>query len=184
MAGSLTDPDNTCIYRQLLPIQELGSNPYLHTITPTIFQRGTAMPDHLRLSFVCMTLSHRMNQAHDDSQNRSLARGFYHYRGLVLRSLTEELKLERRLRDDIAVAGIMVLLLLDVSLLHPIQKYQSTELRIDFMQVQQGPQVHQGNSLNWRFHLEAVYRLVILRGGVRNLVGTEGMEPLLLALTL
>lgn len=183
MAGSLTDPDNTCIYRQLLPIQELGSNPYLHTITPTIFQRGTAMPDHLRLSFVCMTLSHRINQAHDDSQNRSLARSFYHYRGLVLRSLTEELKLERRLGDDVAVAAIMVLLLLDVSLQYPIGDH-TTELRTAFMQVQQGSQVHQGTSLNWRFHLEAVYRLVILRGGIRTLVGAEGMEPLLLALTL
>jgi hypothetical protein len=96
-------------------MQELGSNPYLRIITPAVFQHGTAMPEYLRFSFVCMTLSHQMNRASDDTQSRSLTRNFYHYRGLVLRSLAQDLGLEGRLKDDVAIAGIMSLLLLDVS---------------------------------------------------------------------
>lgn len=62
-----------------------------------------------------MTLSHRINQANGDSQNQSLTKNFYYYRGLVLRSLAKDLDQDRRLRDNVAIAGIMALLLLDVS---------------------------------------------------------------------
>jgi hypothetical protein len=41
-------------------------------------------------------------------------------------------------------------------------------------------QVHQGTSLNWRCHLDAIYRLVKLRGGFYAVVESTSMEPLLL----
>ncbi|KEF54478.1 uncharacterized protein A1O9_09645 [Exophiala aquamarina CBS 119918] len=85
----------------------------MHFITPSVFQYAAALPDHVRLSFVCMTLSHRINQASNNFQSRSLTRRFYHCRGLVIRSLNEDLTLDHRLKGDAIIAGIVGLLLLD-----------------------------------------------------------------------
>lgn len=99
----------------MLPMQELGPNPYLHFVTPSLFQCAAVLPNHVRLSFVCMTLSHRINQACGDFQSRTLMRKFYHFRGLVIHSLNEHLALDNQLKGNAVIAGIVALLLLDVS---------------------------------------------------------------------
>ncbi|KAI0456998.1 putative C6 finger domain protein [Xylaria acuta] len=142
---------NTCIYQDLIYIRELGPNPHIYPISPTHLQ--SIIPDYLRLSFVCMTLSHRINRARHNPQSRDLIESFYRYRGLAIRSLSEEIEVEDRRTGDVVIAGIVTLLLLDVQ---------------------------QGAPPSWRCHLEGVQKLIALRGGVRALVPSKHLESLLL----
>lgn len=61
-----------------------------------------------------------MNQIRDnagpfDGQSNSLAKTFFRYRGLVIRSLSDEVNMEHKCASDFVVAGILMLLLVDVS---------------------------------------------------------------------
>lgn len=107
--------DNTCIYQDLAPLQELGPNPTIYPILPTHFQGGTLFPDHVRLGLVCMTLSHRINRTRDAGQSNALTETFYRYRGLAIQSLRDDIDVEHKRTSDIVLAGVMTLLLLDVS---------------------------------------------------------------------
>lgn len=111
----LTWTDNTCIYPDFVPIRELGPYPYIYLISPKHLQTGTTLPDYLRLGLVCMTLSHRINRTRNDPQCNVLAETFYWYRGLVIRSLNEDISVEHKCTGDIVIAGIITLLLADVS---------------------------------------------------------------------
>lgn len=166
--------DNTCIYPDLIPIHELGPNRYVYLISPTHIQKGTAFPDYLRLSIICMTLSHRINRTRNDIQSNALAETFFRYRGLVIRSLNDDINLEHRRTADVIIAGIITLLLADVSQssLEPSGSSESCH------KVQQGPSPH------WRCHLEGVQKLIALRGGMRSLAGSTSLEPLLLSFVL
>ena len=64
-----------------------------------------------------MALSHRMNRTHGDpfADHRALAERFYVCRGKALRSLRECLNMETHHTDDMIIAGIVTLLLADVS---------------------------------------------------------------------
>lgn len=62
-----------------------------------------------------MTLSHRINRARHSPQSRDLIESFYLYRGLAIRSLSEDIDVEGRRTGDVVIAGIVTLLLLDVS---------------------------------------------------------------------
>jgi len=104
-------------------MEELGPNPYLHFITPSGFQSAGALPDYIRYGFICMTLSHRINQASNNFQSKSLVRSFYHFRGLVICSINKDLKLDYQLKGNGLIAGIVTLLLLDVSI-SPLQTRQ------------------------------------------------------------
>ena len=66
---------------------------------------------------LCMALSHRMNRTRGSpwADHRALAERFYMYRGNAIRSLRESLNLESHCTDNIAIAGIVTLLLADVS---------------------------------------------------------------------
>ncbi|RYC56717.1 hypothetical protein CHU98_g9497 [Xylaria longipes] len=82
-----------------------------------------------------------------------LVESFYRYRGLAIRSLSEDIGVEDRRTGDVVIAGIVTLLLLDVQ---------------------------HGASPSWRCHLEGVQRLITLRGGVCALAPLKHLESLLL----
>jgi hypothetical protein len=42
-------------------------------------------------------------------------------------------------------------------------------------------QVQNGTSLNWRCHLDGVYRLIMLRGGFSAVAGVRSLYPLLMS---
>lgn len=61
-----------------------------------------------------------MNQIRDDPgpfdvQSNSLAKTFFRYRGLVIRSLSEEIKTVHKRSTNFVIAGVLMLLLVDVS---------------------------------------------------------------------
>ncbi|OIW28760.1 C6 zinc finger domain-containing protein [Coniochaeta ligniaria NRRL 30616] len=145
--------DNTCIYQDLAPLHELGPNPTIYPILPVHVQSGTLFPDHIRLSIVCMTLSHRINRTRDVGHSKALAESFYHYRGLAIRSLREDIDVEHKRTGDVVLAGIVSLLLSDVQ---------------------------QGYSSDWRHHLDGVQRLIALRGGMRVVARSRSLEAVLL----
>jgi hypothetical protein len=79
---------------------------------------GTAYPDHVRLSLICMTLSHRINRTRatdNDKSSTALVESFHRYRGLIIRSLNDDIDVERRRTSDVVIAGVVALLLADVS---------------------------------------------------------------------
>lgn len=148
---------NTCIYQDLLPIRELGQHPAIYLVTPYHVQKGTSFPEYIRLSLICMTLNHRINRARrDDICHKSLSKSFYHFRGIILRSLRENLEAEHDRNGDLLVSGVTSLLLADA---------------------------HYGASANWRYHLKGVHGLITVRGGVRGLSGTKSLDQLLLSFT-
>ncbi|RMJ02225.1 hypothetical protein BHE90_017041 [Fusarium euwallaceae] len=146
---------NSCIYRELAPIQELGKNPHIYQLSITHIQRAVNKPDYLNFGMLCMTLSHRINRTRNDHQYKLLAEKFYLYWGLAVRSLNEQLDVQDRQTSDLVMAGIMTLLLADVQ---------------------------QGTSLNWRCHLEGIHKLIALRGGFHAVASSPSLEPLLLSL--
>ncbi|KAI1111532.1 putative C6 finger domain protein [Nemania sp. NC0429] len=142
---------NACIYQDLIHIRELGPNPHIYPISAAHLQ--SVVPDYLRLGFICMTLSHRIHRTEHSPQSRDLVESFYRYRGLAIRSLSEDVGIEGRQTGDFVIAGIVTLLLLDVQ---------------------------QGVFPSWRCHLEGVHSLITLRGGVRALAPSKHLESLLL----
>lgn len=112
---SLTWTDNTCIYRDLTPIHELGQHPGIYLVTPTHLQLGAAFPEYIRLSLICTTLSHRINRLGNDTRHTDLAKSFYHFRGIIIRSLRKDIEVCQNRNGDLLVAGIVALLLADVS---------------------------------------------------------------------
>lgn len=108
--------DNACIYKDLLPIHAFGRNPHVYPITAAQLQVAAAeTPAYLQYGMVCMTLSHRLNTTRGGPQTKALAERFYMYWGLAVRSLNEHLSLEDRRTGDKVFAGILTLLLVDVS---------------------------------------------------------------------
>lgn len=98
-----------------MPIHKLGQNPHIYTISPAQVQAAITLPDFLQLSMVCMTLSHQMNRTRDGARCDMLMEPFYQYRGNAIRSLNSEINVEHKRTADIVIAGIMMLLLIDVS---------------------------------------------------------------------
>jgi hypothetical protein len=110
--------DNVCIFPDLCPVQELGSNPTIYQISPALLREANASPSYLRYGMLCMTLSHRMNRTRGEpgANHRDMAERFYKYRGEAIRSLREFLSVESQCTTDVAIAGIVSLLLADVSI--------------------------------------------------------------------
>lgn len=98
-----------------MPIHELGQNPYIYTISPMQLRAATMLPEFLQLGMVCMTLSHRMNRTRNEPRYETLAETFYQYRGNAIRSLNESINVDHKCTADIIIAGIITLLLTDVS---------------------------------------------------------------------
>jgi hypothetical protein len=63
-----------------------------------------------------MTLSHRINRTRGGGHYKALTESYHHYRGLAIRSLREDLDVEHKRTGDVVLAGIVSLLLSDVSL--------------------------------------------------------------------
>ncbi|KAK4119657.1 C6 zinc finger domain-containing protein [Parathielavia appendiculata] len=149
---------NVAIFPDLCPVQELGSNPSIYQISPELIREACASPDYLRLGMLCMTLSHRMNRTRGDpgANHRDMAERFYKYRGDAIRSLREFISVESQCTADVALAGIVSLLLADAQ---------------------------QAASLNWRPHVEAAIKLVHLRGGFAAVAASRILQPHLLFLS-
>ncbi|KAL7935794.1 fungal-specific transcription factor domain-containing protein [Trichoderma chlorosporum] len=144
---------NSCIYKDLVPIHDLGQNPYIYSLSSKHLQAAVLCPDHLKYGMLCMILGHRINQTRGRIPSKALVEKFYLYWGLAVRSLNEHLNMANKRAGDTVIAGILTLLLADIQ---------------------------QGTSLNWRCHLEAIYKLIMLRGGFHSVAESKSMEPLLL----
>ncbi|KAL2823284.1 C6 zinc finger domain-containing protein [Aspergillus cavernicola] len=145
---------NSCMYPQLADSLRWGTNTNIYKISPTVFQLGLTRPTHLQLGLICLTLSHRMNQTGHDPNSKSLENTFYRYRGLMIRSLNDDISIPNKRNGDIILAGILTLLMADAQ---------------------------QGISQHWRCHIEGVRRLIILRGGMHRLVISPGVLPIVLS---
>jgi hypothetical protein len=66
-----------------------------------------------------MIMSHRINQTSNALQLKPLMEKFYFYWGLAVRSLNEYLNMEDKRAGNTIIAGILTLLLADVSLFCP-----------------------------------------------------------------
>lgn len=51
----------------------------------------------------------------DDPETKALTNTFFRYRGLMIRSLSEDIKVEHKSTSNLVIAGILTLILLDVS---------------------------------------------------------------------
>lgn len=72
-------------------------------------------PDYVRLGMVCMALTHRMNQERDNPGLNTLATTFFHFRGLIIRSLNQDIGVAHKRTSNLVIAGILTLLIADVS---------------------------------------------------------------------
>ncbi|KAL4794110.1 fungal-specific transcription factor domain-containing protein [Aspergillus venezuelensis] len=147
---------NTAMY-PILSRSQFKNHPGVYEIQPAHVKAGISRPDFLRLDIVCVALNHRINSSQDVTVRQSLAPTYYHFRGLILRSLHEEMRIEGNRTRNVnhLIAGILSLLLADA---------------------------HQGASPHWRLHLKGIQELITLRGGLRGMSG-PGVEPLLLCYT-
>ncbi|KAK0616923.1 C6 zinc finger domain-containing protein [Immersiella caudata] len=143
---------NACIHPELLPMLGLGPNPEVYPISSALIQRADSVPDHLTLSIVCMTLSHRIHRIRSDADRRDLAKKLYRHRGDVLHSLNKDVGSENGMKSDILFASIISFLLAEI---------------------QSGP------SPAWRCHLNGVRDLTRLRGGLHAISERKGMTPLI-----
>ncbi|KAK0643770.1 C6 zinc finger domain-containing protein [Cercophora newfieldiana] len=145
---------NACIHPDLLPMLDLAPNPEVYPISPAHLRSVDAVPDHLSLSLVCMTLSHRLHRLRTNPGRHDLVNRLCRYRGDVLRSLNSEIGSEHHdgRKGNLLLAGIMSFLLADIQI---------------------------GSSSNWRCHVDGARDLVRLRGGLRVLQNEKGMGALI-----
>ncbi|KAL4938613.1 hypothetical protein BDV06DRAFT_225846 [Aspergillus oleicola] len=144
---------NTAMY-PILSRSRIKNHPGVYKIQPAHLKAGITRPDFLRLNIVCVALSHRINSSQHVVLRQSLVPTYYHFRGLVLRSLHDAMSVEQNRTQNVnyLIAGILSLLLADA---------------------------HQGVSPHWRLHLQGIQELITLRGGLCAMSG-PGIEPLLL----
>ncbi|KLU90980.1 hypothetical protein MAPG_09505 [Magnaporthiopsis poae ATCC 64411] len=145
---------NSCIYMDMQSIHELGRHPNLYKISVAQVRQGVERPAYLQFGMMCMALVHRMNRTGgpDCPRSKAMAQQFYQFRGIAIRGLSHGLDAESSLADNCLIAGILTILLNDVSSRCPV---------------------------NWRYHLQGLYRLIMLRGGFVALAESPGMESLL-----
>jgi hypothetical protein len=123
---------------------------------------------------VCVTLSHRINRTRDSHQAAALAETYYRYRGLIIRSLREDIDVEQKRTSDLVLAGIMTLLLTEVSPRFVSLLVRKSRADLCFMQIQQGA------LSDWRQHLHGIQKLITLRGGIRAVARSQRLEAALL----
>lgn len=108
--------DNSCIYQDLVPLHEFGQNPHVYPVSKELLRAAmTTAPDYLQYGMVCITLTHRINRTRSDPESKALVGRFYEYWGIAARSLREHLATEESWKNDMVIAGILTLLLADVS---------------------------------------------------------------------
>lgn len=64
---------------------------------------------------ICMILGHRINRTRGSPESKGLIEKFYLYWGLAIRSLRDHLDIEDKRKGDTIIAGVLTLLLVDVS---------------------------------------------------------------------
>ncbi|KAJ5101380.1 hypothetical protein NUU61_003602 [Penicillium alfredii] len=144
---------NVQIFPNLYQKLRLGSNANIYKIQPRMLQSGIQYPDHLRLGLVCMTLSHRMNRMGHDPDSKPLERSLYHYRGIMIRSLNDQLNSLNKHNSNATLIGTLILLLADAQ---------------------------QGIAQHWRYHLEGARRIIMLQGGMYQSNLSPGVLPIIL----
>lgn len=99
------------------PIHELGRHPNLYQISVAHVRQGVERPAYLQFGMMCMALVHRMNRTGgpDCPRSKALAQQFYRFRGIAIRGLNHGLDAESSLADNCLIAGILTVLLNDVS---------------------------------------------------------------------
>lgn len=106
------------LYKDFVPLLELVQYPYIHQVWPSRLQRGlTVYPKYLQWGLACVALNHQMSrlEEQDVSNLNALAKRFYEYRGIALCSLNNQLSLVDQRTSDMVLAGILTLLVVDVS---------------------------------------------------------------------
>lgn len=99
-------------------LHEIGNAPTVLKIQPAHIKVGMSNPDFVRLNMVCMALYHRINRTEDKSQVLALRNTYYHFRGLILRSLNEEIRSENiAAKINLLLNGILSFVLADVSVI-------------------------------------------------------------------
>lgn len=105
------------------PIIRIGASKRDGRITPGDFQGVLALPDYLRYGMISMGLSHKSTWArHDVTQKAALLSTFLRIRGIMIRSLADEIGSRDKCLDKLVFAGIMQLLSTDVSCLIRLEK--------------------------------------------------------------
>lgn len=106
---------NSCIYQDLKPELELGHNPHIYELTARMVQEASSAPQFLQHGMYCIVLSHRLNRTRESLPGKALNEKFYLHRGLAIRSLSNHLNARYDGIDEVIMAGILMLLLTDVS---------------------------------------------------------------------
>ncbi|KAJ5366485.1 hypothetical protein N7541_000426 [Penicillium brevicompactum] len=151
MLVEAADYFNSHIGPSIKPMLDITPKFGVPVISPIIFQHGLGYPDHTRLVLACTSLGHRMCQNAD--QWNALNHKFLYCRGLIINSLRDEINTEDKKTSNFLVAGILTLVLVDV---------------------------RQGMShTSWRYHLNAIRKIINLRGGFRSFSESPGAIPLL-----
>lgn len=173
---TLTSLVNTYIYKDLEHVNELGPNPHIYRITPSHVQRALIVPGYLRVSIVCVALSHRMNRLGEDWEDLQfnvLRERYYLYRGIIIQSLNGDIGVTEKQLSDILIAGVITLFLTDVS----CSTGKTCPSRM--LTYVWAPQILQDASPNWRYHLEGAQKLITLRGGFRTLAKSRNLVQVL-----
>ena len=107
-------PVNMCILPDLVPLHGLGKIQQIYPLTSNHVQRAMSFPDYFRFGMLCVTISHRINQTRDFVNPAALTQKFYTLWGMAVRSLTDHLNTGGDCASDMAMMGIMSLMLADV----------------------------------------------------------------------
>jgi len=129
---------------------------------------------------LCMTLSHRINRIRGDPgpNTRELVERFYKHRGVTIRSLRESLDAESHYTAETRVAGIVSLLLADVSITKCVEHFRAVDGNASINQAQQAA------CLSWRSHADGAMKLIQMQGGLGAASSKEALQPQLLFLSL
>ncbi|QVM06801.1 hypothetical protein D8B26_001506 [Coccidioides posadasii str. Silveira] len=145
---------NSCIYPHFESMHQLAPNPYLLR-----FSLSTAryIPTGMKYTLVSMALNHRIYHLLSRTSRSTLAEALsnlYHYRGLAIRALGEDVGKEKTRSSDATITSVLLFMVTDV---------------------------RDSLSLNWRQHFIGAEKLISLRGGLENLARlSPHMKPMLL----
>ncbi|KMU76312.1 hypothetical protein CISG_01046 [Coccidioides immitis RMSCC 3703] len=145
---------NSCIYPHFESMHQLAPNPYLLR-----FSLSTAryIPTGMKYTLVSMALNHRIYHLLSRTSRSTLAEALsnlYHYRGLAIRALGEDVGKEKTRSSDATITSVLLFMVTDV---------------------------RDSLSLNWRQHFIGAEKLISLRGGLENLARVSPhMKPMLL----
>ncbi|KAH7324387.1 putative C6 finger domain protein [Stachybotrys elegans] len=149
--GNAVEYFNSCIYQDLIHLNDLGQNPHIYPLSQAHVQSAINLPDYVRFGMLCMVLNHRLNKEGEDFNRHPLTEKFYRYRGAAIKSLRAQLSAETQGPSDLVIAGVLTLLLTDAQ---------------------------HSNTIGWQCHLQGIEKMIALRGGIQDLARRRGCGPL------